>query len=130
MKIVLIRLDQIDTVWPHVQEILARSLDKFAHEWTIIDLFHAVRNGSALLFVSDPVNTACVMMPSAWRGDGAVRIAAFGSNTGDNWPQAFEQIAQWAKGNGAEYIVFDGSKAWGRLIPDAKVVRTVHEVKL
>ncbi len=131
----LVPVLMVDQVWPKIAEGMKRSVARCDGDLTASFLWQLCRSGPGfLLIATDEANN--VVGASVWRfeqyhsGHKFSCLALAGKGL-KSWHADMRDLAtRIAKDGGANGLISEGSRAYGRIFPDAKEVRTRYEVPI
>jgi hypothetical protein len=71
-----------------------------------------------------------VCRPEQWGGKQVLRILALTGWEMDAWLPALKSYRQWPAALDVKSVVFEGREGWKRMLPEARVVRSIYEVRI
>jgi hypothetical protein len=126
----LVPLNEVDRVWPLLSEGLVEACRRGGDDLTAFDMLAQCRTGKAMLFVAladEEVKAGMVVRPELWGDRQVLRILAltgWGMDVWLPWLLGWD----WPKQVGIKTVIFEGREGWKRMVPNARVLRTVYEV--
>jgi hypothetical protein len=133
VSIHLVPLAEIDRVWPILAGGMKEAVRRGGDDLTVPYLFQQCRSGAALLFVAvadEEVKAGLVCRPEQWGSKRVLRILALCGWDVSDWLPTLRSYRTWPNALDVEAVVFEGRAGWKRVIPEARVLRSVYEVEL
>jgi hypothetical protein len=129
----LVPVHAVDHVWPLIADGMQEACRRSGDDLTPWFLLQACRRSDALLFVAsagDAVKAGLVCRPEQWGGKQVLRVLALTGWEMDAWLPALKSHRQWPAALDIKSVVFEGREGWKRLLPEARVVRSIYEVRI
>lgn len=133
MTIHLVPTHEIDRVWPLLAEGMTEACRRGGDDLTPWHMFSQCRRSEALLFIAiadEEVKAGLVVRPEQWGNRQVLRILALCGWGIDVWLPWVTEYRDWPKHLDIKSVVFEGREGWKRVVPKARVLRTVYEVDL
>lgn len=123
---------EVDGIWPSVARGLEHACRKSGGDLTADYLWSECRSGRAFLcIVSDgpAICAASVWRFEKWSSGKKLKCLALYGQGMRGWLDGHRAFTvEMAKAGGASSIVTDGRAGWGRLYPEARILRQTYEV--
>jgi hypothetical protein len=132
-EIRLVALHEVDAVWPLLAEGMKEACRRSGDDLTPWFLLQSVRRGDALLFVAvgeGMLKAGLVCRPEAWGARRVLRILALTGWEMGEWLPVLSEHRAWCDALDVQSVIFEGRQGWQRVVKNARVVRTIYEVKL
>ena len=107
----------VDIVFPKVAHWLEPAImHNRCSEWTLDSVYGECVNGRMILFVDDMANPMNALVASfrTWGGERVFYIAFMGGAGGEDWPQAMEQMRNFANRFGVTRVTANLRDGWTR----------------
>lgn len=132
MKPVLVPMERVDEVWPHVATDISKCLIDTNADCCAADLFILCRQGAAFLLVimdGEVITAATVWRPETWPSAIVLKNLV---TVGHNMPKwravAREAAFNIARMCGATKLRWQGRAEWARVFRNARIVAMTFEV--
>lgn len=134
MNVTLVPLHLVDGVWPSVKDGFQRASDRFGGDLTVGELWQGCRAGHCFLFVvhdEQKVVAATAWKPELWRSGPKFRcLALYGVQMDDWFDEMRRKVTETAINCGAASLIAEGREGWRKVLPEAKVLRTLYEERI
>jgi len=134
MNVTLVPTQMVDAIWPSVKDGFQRASDRFGGDLTVGELWQGCRAGTCFLFVvhdDQKVFAATAWKPELWRSGPKFRcLALYGVQMDDWFDEMRRKVTETAINCGASSLIAEGREGWRRVLPEAKVLRTLYEERI
>ncbi len=124
----LVRLYEIDDVWPHLLEGFAEACRRCGDDVSTWHLQMWLRRSDALLFVTDGIKAGLIVRPEQWGEERVARVLSCTGRDMQEWLTDAIGSDVWRAHLGDLPIIFEGREGWKRAIPNARVLRVVYRI--
>lgn len=125
-------VEQIDTVWPHIQDDMKRAC-RHGGNVTPSWLYQTCRAGQNFLFLIERDGSILASFVAAfiedWPGGPVVKIVALGGRNLADWVDELDAW-QWPRRFGIERYVFEGRAGLGKVFPRAKQLYATYSIEV
>jgi hypothetical protein len=126
VNISLVSPDNVDAIWPHIAKMVSDCIEKHPVDASAGDYWTGCRTGQFFLILAHDEKAVAV---SIWRFEtwptGPILnnlLTASEPNRSGEWFQPMDDFVNgMAQANGVSTYKWSGPRAWGRLLPRAKI---------
>ena len=131
MTVQLIGVHDVDTVWPHITDIVQLAINQQHHGYSVGDFWTLCRSGRGFLFVRDPVNAVVIATSVQQNGTPVFSVDLIAATSREKaWrTEMMDAVVAVAKAAGAKRIVGDGRKNFQKLCP-ARIHSVRYEMEI
>jgi len=122
-RAVLVGIDEIESIWHHVQPLLEKSAPHSEGEMEAEDMFPILLSGEMQLWVAienKEIIAAMVSQIISYPRKKVMRIISIGGSDMEKWMPNFPIFENWALNLGCTSIEAWGRKGWLRVLDDWK----------
>ena len=123
---------QAHEFWPHVASLIKAAMEK-GRLSSFADVEHAVRNGSALLWLAwngETVKAAAVTELAVANGEKFCTIVACGGRDRSQWLPLLAGLETYGRAQGCAAMRIYGRRGWRKLLPEYRTTRVLLEKEL
>jgi hypothetical protein len=126
MNIGIVRITEVDAVWPSIADRFQEASDICGDDFSPGELWQRCRSGQSFLIAASDQNgisAALVAQPERWVDGTVLRILSLGGGNFETWIRdGMQFLKEFQEVCKATRIVFDGRDGWTRkAIPGAKI---------
>jgi hypothetical protein len=132
-RVALIFPEDIDVIWPHVEDHIARSAARAEGELTTDDFFAFLVDGQMHLWVAiedKNIIAAMVTQVIVYPRKKVLRIVAIGGEGMERWKQFFPMLEDFAMSLDCTSLEAWGRKGWTKILKDWKSSYIVYTYDL
>lgn len=134
MKLYIVRRDDVDAIWPLINEYIKRAVNSSLTAYTVGYLWHLCRSNNVFLMVGEDdgdVKVAAVFRFETWGGEQVFNCICLAGDGMENW---LADVVAYAKQigacGGASKLVTNGRKGWQKMIDGLKPIYTAFELEI
>ena len=131
-QLICVHPAQVHEFWPHVASLIKAAMEK-GRLSSFADVEHAVRNGSALLWLAwngETVKAAAVTELGQANAEKFCTIVACGGHDRSQWLPLIAGLEAYGKTQGCNAMRIYGRRGWRKLLPEYRTTRVLLEKEL
>lgn len=134
MKSIIVPVSAVDQVWPLINERINACLREQHGDCSAGDLLTICRSGAGYLMIhadETRVKAAAIWRFEMWLDGPVFRNLITVGEDMEEWLPSFLDLArETARSGGAKHFIADGRKGWGRIFPNAEIIRVTYRLEV